>query len=176
MKLVGFIFDPTLSWGPMITHLAKKARVRLGAVCRLRRHLTAENMETMYTAFVRSVLEYGNALYMSACPTHLAKLDKIQTAAEKMGGFELESLADRREAAAISLGLKLLDGAGRGSLQQFAPKLVDNRPGSAAILSSSSTVKRRHAAGLQVAPFVRNKKKEMLGPYERSYFGVLPAV
>ena len=131
----------------------------------------------MYTAFVRSVLEYGNALYMSACPTHLAKLDKIQTAAEKMGGFELESLADRREAAALSLGLKLLDGAGRGSLQEFAPVLnMDVRPGSEASLAAGGTIKRRLAAGVQVIPFARNKKREMLDPYRRSYFGVLPSI
>ena len=76
----------------MINHLMKKARVRLGAICRLQHHLTSENLKTMYSTFVRSVLEYGNVDHMGARPTHLSKLDRVQATAAKMGGFRIESL------------------------------------------------------------------------------------
>ena len=177
MKLVGYIFDPTLSWGPMIAAVAKKARVRLGAIYRLHRHLSNNNLQTMYIAFVRSVLEYGNAMYMSACPSHLAKLDKIQLAAERMGSFKLESLASRREVAALNLSFKLLDGTQKGSLHEFKPTLnMDTVPGAVVALSASSAIKRRDATGVQVMPFYRDYKRHMLGSYKRSYFGALPGI
>lgn len=93
MKLVGFIFDSKLTWEPMVDYLAKKARIRLGAICRLRHHLDSDNLKTMYTAFVRSVIEYGSVLYVAAGSSYLNRFDKIQIAAEKMGGFTVESLA-----------------------------------------------------------------------------------
>ena len=50
--------------------------------------------------------------------THLAKLDRVQKSAERIGGFKIESLGSRREAVAVSLALDLLDGKGYGELQQ----------------------------------------------------------
>ena len=43
--------------------------------------------------------------------THLLKLDRIQAAAEKLGGLKLESLESRIDASLIGLLFKLLDGA-----------------------------------------------------------------
>ena len=63
-------------------------------------------MKTMYLMFIRSILEYGSILYMGAAKSHLDKLDRVQTAAEKLGNFKVESLQSRREAAAMSMGLK----------------------------------------------------------------------
>ena len=45
-----------------------------------------------------------------------------------------------------------------------------------ASLAAGGTIKRRLAAGVQVIPFARNKKREMLDPYRRSYFGALPSI
>ena len=57
-------------------------------------------------------------VYMGASDTNLAKLDRVQKSAERIGGFTIESLSSRREAAAVSLALDLLDGEGYGELQQ----------------------------------------------------------
>ena len=38
--------------------------------------LDDNNMKTMYTMVVRSVMEYGNVVYMGAAQTHLQKLDR----------------------------------------------------------------------------------------------------
>ena len=68
MKLVGFIFDSKMTWGPrpMVDMLAKKARCKLGAIRRLRPYLDSRNLKLMSTAFVRSGMEYGSVLYMGA--------------------------------------------------------------------------------------------------------------
>ena len=57
MKLVGFTFDEKLIWGAMVSALAKKARTRVDAIRRMARSLDSENMLTMYSAFVRPILE-----------------------------------------------------------------------------------------------------------------------
>ena len=77
--------------------------------------LDDNNMKTMYIMFVRSVMEYGNVVYMDAAQTHLEKLDRLQRSAERIGNFKVESLVARREAVAIRLALKLMDGQGRGN-------------------------------------------------------------
>ena len=70
---MGYIFDKALSWGPMISALAKKARTRTNPIRRMSRSLDSENMLTMYmySAFVRQILEYGSTMYMGATPTDL---------------------------------------------------------------------------------------------------------
>ena len=163
----------------MINHLVKQARVRLRIVCRLQSHLSRENLETMYSAFVRSALEYGSVLYMGAKGTHLAKLDRVQATAERMFGIEVEPLVERREGAAIALALKLLDGAGRGTLQSFASSLdYDMDKGAEVGLACGGCVKRRCASGVQVAPYPDPKpaRCEVLDAYKRSFFGVLPEI
>jgi hypothetical protein len=123
LKLVGFLFDCKLTWGPMIDAIAKKARIRLGALRRLRPLLNDSNMKTMYIMFVRSIMEYGSAQFQGAAESHLVKLDRIQESAMKLGNFMIEPLKHRREAATASLVFKLLDGRGRGELNRFTPTL-----------------------------------------------------
>lgn len=58
---------------------------------RLKPFLDSGNLETVYQAFVRSSLGYGNLEYMVGVPVHLQKLDRIQAATEKLGGFKLDN-------------------------------------------------------------------------------------
>ena len=87
---------------------------------------------------------------MGAAPVHLDKLDAIQRRAARVGRFEMESLASRREAAAVAFTLKLPDGGCRGVLKQMTsatvPTLVDNSN------RGKRTRDSRHlAAGVQLA-------------------------
>ena len=162
VKLVGYLFDEHLSWAGMIKDVAMKARRRLGMLVRLRPLLDDQNMQRMYTAFIRPVMEYGSLQYMGAAPTHLALLDRIQHTAEKIGRFTVESLQSRREAAAVVFTLKLLAGGGRGVLNDFVPELIDH-----------SKIKRsrdsRHAStGLQL---ISRCKVNSLDAFKRSYIG-----
>ena len=164
LKLCGFIFDVKMRWGPMIDVLAKKARCRLGAWRRLRFVLDDKNMETMYIMFVRSVMEYGSVVYMGAADSHLEKLDRIQSSAERIGNFKVESLQSRREAATMSLVLKLLDGKGRGKLQDHAPKLIDVK---------LPRFSRHTKDGLRLESVIRAKS---LNVYKRGFFGAAPII
>ena len=126
MNLVGFTltFDEKLNWGAMVSALAKKARTRVDDIRRMARSLDSENMLTMYSAFVRPILEYGSTLSMGAKPTNLEKLDRVQRTMERIGGFnsfKAEPLAARREVALIALTLKQLDGGCREGLCNYAP-------------------------------------------------------
>jgi hypothetical protein len=124
VKLVGYIFDGHMTWSTMLEKLYKKARSRMGMLVRLRSCLNNKNMETMYTSFVRPIMEYGSLAWMGAAVSHLEKLDSVQEAAMKIGRFKVESLASRRDAAAAAFACKLLDGKGRGVLKLHVPKVL----------------------------------------------------
>ena len=122
LKIVGFLFQSGMTWGSMVSKLAKKGRQRMAAFFRMKHSLSSQNLEIMYKAFVRSVMEYGHVSFRGAAVSHLNKLDVIQDRCSKIGGFELESLASRRDASLIGLVLKLLDGDGRGEVACCTPK------------------------------------------------------
>jgi hypothetical protein len=129
MKLVGFIFDKKLSWSTMISNLASKARNQLGALWRLRPVMDSSNLQQMYRAFVRSIMEYGGLEYMSARKTHLDKLDAVQRSAERIcsGQGVFEPLGVRRECSAFGMLCKMLDGEVRGGLKDFVPEFVGDQ-------------------------------------------------
>ena len=148
----------------MVHKLATKARQRIGALCRVRHLLNGENLKTIYLMFIRSIMEYNSVCWMGAAQSHLSKLDRIQASAERIGGFKVESLGCRREAAAMSIALKLLDGRGRGELNNFTPKLTEP-------LRLCRKRTRQTLEGIQVA---RKVKSSSLDVYKRSFEGVLP--
>ena len=123
--LVGLLIDQKLRWGPMVDKLAVKARQRVGALARVRHLLDSCSIQMIYSMFIRSILEYSSVCWMGAAPTHLAKLDRVQATAERIGGFQSEPLGLRREAAAVAFALKLLAGQGRGILKRFVPEVVE---------------------------------------------------
>jgi hypothetical protein len=164
LKLVGYLFDSKMTWGPMVDMLAKKARAKLGAIRRLCPFLDSQNIKLMYTTFIRSGMEYGSMLYMGAAETHLQKLDRIQLSAQAMGGFEVESLGARREAACVKFACKLLAGKGRGSLADYAPTLVDVQARS-----------RHQSGGLQLIMPVAPSKYP-LECFRRSFLFQLPRI
>ena len=94
-----------------------------------------------------------------AATTHLQKLDRIQRAAEKLGNFKVGSLESRRDASLIGLLFKLLDGDGRGKLNDFKPTIIDVAPAR----------KGRHTTtGLQLED--KTNTKSLIG-YERRIVG-----
>ena len=127
-------------------------------------------MKTMYMAFVRSILEYGNVLYMGAAQTHLDKLDAVQSAAEKFGRFKADSLQSRREAAAIDLALKLLDQDCRPGLNQFAPALISGL----SVNHDHSTQTQDRMDGIQLQPCVLSKYP--LDIFRRSFLGSIHTI
>ena len=163
VKLVGYTFDEEMTWASMIGAIATKARVRLGMLNRLRPLLSDHNMEAIYTSFIRPIMEYGSMQFMGAADTHLKKLDTIHEKAQRIGNFTLGPLKSRREAAAISFTLKLLDGKGRGVLDAYVPVFVDNTK-----LHNYST--QNAPKGLQIKD--RSRHKSLIS-FDRSYLGCI---
>ena len=117
----------------------------------------------MYKAFVRSTLEYGNLVYMSAAASNKEKLDRVQSAAAKMGQFEIESLGSRRQAALIGFVFKLMNGDGREMLNDFIHTLIETA------LSASS--KMGHSRIKEASDF-----RDTTQQYDRSIGGQIPVI
>jgi acetyl/propionyl-CoA carboxylase alpha subunit len=164
--LVGLKIDRRMRWGPMVDKLATKARQRIGALSKVRQHLNSDNLKTVYQMFIRSIMEYNSVSWMGAAQSYLDKLDRVQLSAQKIGNFSVESLQARREAAAMSLALKLLDGKGRGDLQNFVPALIEP-------IKMCKRITRHTLDGIQLAS---NIKATSLDVYKRSFQGVLPQI
>lgn len=125
----------------------------------------------MKCMFIRSILEYGSLAYMGASATTLSKLDAVQAAAEKLGGFKSQPLQLRREAATISFALKMLNGGCRGHLKRFVPKLVNNAG------PTNRRTRFTERNGTQIAPATNQVPgKFSLGSYARGFLGVLPDI
>ena len=167
LKLVGYLFDQKMTFGPMVSKLAKKARSRVAALRRIRHLLSVENLKLMYTMFVRSTKEYGSVSFMGAAITHLEKLDRVQDSAVRCCGFEVESLQSRREAAAAALALKLLDGGAHVKLQPFAPKFVKN------VSLTKKRTRHNSSFGLQLE---RRTKTSSLNTFKRSFPGCIHTI
>ena len=164
--LVGLKIDNKMRWGPMVKKLATKARQRIGALSRVRHFLDSENIKTVYLMFIRSIMEYNSISWMGAAQSHLDKLDKVQHSAEKIGNFTAEPLQARRDAAAMSFALKLLDGKARGVLKNFIPVVTEP-------LRLCKKRTRQCLEGTQILPTVRAKSLDV---YRRSLRGVLPRI
>ena len=70
-------------------------------------------------------MEYGLLVYFGATEGNLAKLDAIQSSAERLCKTKFRPLSDRRDAAAFGLICKLLDGECVDQLQGLAPQLLE---------------------------------------------------
>ena len=124
-KVIGYMLDSKMTWGPMIDQLARKARGRLAALARIKHLLNSSNLQQIYCMFIRSIMEYGSLAWAGAGPVHLAKLDLIQDRAMRMCDFQVEELQLRKEAGIITFALKLMGGKARGVLKSHVPELYE---------------------------------------------------
>ena len=104
---------------------------------------------------------------MIAAPSTLQKLDQVQAAAAKLGGFKVESLEARRDASLVGLLFKLLDGKGRGQpiyINNLKPEVTEMDP---------KKICRNTLIRLQI---VDKTNSESLLSYERSIVGRAPTI
>ena len=76
--------------------------------------LTSQDLCLMYRSWIHPVLEYGNILYTGAASRHH---DHLQTRTQQTCCSTFQLLSPRCNAAIIGLICCLLDGEGRGNLQ-----------------------------------------------------------
>ena len=124
LKILGFTFDSSFTWGSHMYMIISKTKQRLAQLCRLSSYLDSVGLSIMYKSFVRSCLEYGHLLYFGAARGYLKRLDALQCRAASVCHSTFPSLESCRHAAAIGFLSRLLDGEGRGDLQSFLPHFV----------------------------------------------------
>jgi ribonuclease HI len=86
-KFLGVIFDKKLTWQPHIDYIVTKCKKRIN----LLRSTSGTNwgastkaLLTIYRTLIRPIIEYADISYDTAKPTHLKKLDRIQSLALKI--------------------------------------------------------------------------------------------
>ena len=138
-----------------------------------------------YKAFVRSKIEYGNLIYWGAAGGYLEKLDRVQSSGAvsmlaDSSAFFIPSLESRRQAAAVGLTCKLLDGQGRGALGEVQP--VFAAPPTTKSTRSSDRLAAQRAAGpqhphqLKAAAIRHTGNRRSLVAYKRSYRARIPEI
>jgi hypothetical protein len=103
---------------------------------------------------------------MGTAQTHLDKLDRIQTSAQKIVGFKIESLQCRREAVAVAFALKLMGGRPRGVLKDFIPKVVE----------PLKLTRKRTRHTLKGTHIETTSKSKSLETSKRGFHGALPNI
>ena len=176
LEALGFTIDPRGNWSLHAKAVAKEARKRLGAIRRIAHMLDDRAKMMAYKAFVRSKIEYGNLIYWGAAEGYLEKLDRVQSSAVSMladsSAFFIPSLESRRQAAAVGLTCKLLDGQGRGALSEVQPVFA---PPTTKSTRSSDRLAAQRAAGpqhphqLKAAAIRHTGNRPSLVTYKRSY-------
>ena len=82
-KFLGMLLDRRLTWAPHISQLRETCQkdLRVLAVLASRRWgASADTLSRIYTALIRSKLDYGGFLLSSAAPTNRKKLERVQFA------------------------------------------------------------------------------------------------
>jgi hypothetical protein len=177
LTLVGFVFDKRLTWKPMVDKVASKARRALGAIRRIKKLLGPSALAVLYKAFVRSILEYGLLEYIAAAPSHLCKLDRIQSSAQRLCGSKFTPLSDRRDAAAFGLICKLLGGECVQQLQDMCPTVIVEKGDRSAIAGrtrSNESFVKGHSGYPRLK--ISNRARPRLDSYHRSFGGQMDSI
>ncbi|CAH1257150.1 NLRC5 [Branchiostoma lanceolatum] len=121
-KCLGVTFQADLGWGTHVMDITTKGSKRLYLLCRLRQfNLPVEDLVTVYTCFIRPVLEYAAPLWHPGLTNaQHKKIERIQRRATRIilghnlsynqacKTLKLQSLYERREDLCIEFGKKLL--------------------------------------------------------------------
>jgi len=124
VKLLGVTLDQHLTFGPCIDNVVNKCQGLLGILAKATLCLPKELLKLLYTALIRSHMEYCSSIFSSAAKTHLKKLDVTQRKAAHiiyevprdahvdilLLFLKLDELGDRREAHLVKLIKSFLSG------------------------------------------------------------------
>ena len=130
-RFLGMVLDRQLTWAPHISQLKETCQkdLRVLAVLASKRWaVNADTLRKIYTALIRSKLEYGGFLLASAAKTHTQKLQRIQYAgARLMLGALRCTNTNKLEAEA---NIPPLDLVWRENMVKYATRVlcIDNHP------------------------------------------------
>jgi hypothetical protein len=87
VKFLGVIFDSKLNWKAHIDYIIEKCKKRLNLMRAISGNgwgACKKTLLTIYKALIRSILDYGDVAYSSACKRQLDRLSCIQTEALRL--------------------------------------------------------------------------------------------
>ena len=84
VQLLGVTIDQHFTMAAHINQVSKKCHGLLGILRRAASYLPPSLLTLIYTSVIRSYLEYNSAVYATAAPTHLNKLQTIQKIASRI--------------------------------------------------------------------------------------------
>ena len=139
-KHLGLYISNDCSWHDHITYIKDKAWGRINVMRKLKYKLDRKSLETIYTAFIRPLLEYGSVTWDNCTQYEKQKLEKIQTEAARIatGTTKLmslqslynetkwDSLEKRRNDHKLSLFLKMMNSLAPLYLSSLIPPTVNS--------------------------------------------------
>lgn len=141
VKLLGITLDKHLTFKTHIDAVAMKCHGLIGVLARSAPFMPTKLLRLSYESLVRSQLEYCSAVFASAAPTHLHKLDIIQKIASRiitrsercahsaplLESLGLESLLERRNAHIIDLVKQFISGNCHPAMTTLLATTHDNK-------------------------------------------------
>ena len=135
-KHLGMFLDNRLTFSQHVNEKISKVNKIIGVILRLRNSLPRHSLLTIYKAFARPHLDYGDIIYDD--PTNnsfISRLESIQynaalaitgcirgTSRDKLyAEIGLESLADRRHCRKVCFFFKIVNGFAPGYLSSYLP-------------------------------------------------------
>ena len=93
-KHLGIYFSNDCTWHYHIDHIKEKAWFRINVMRKLKFKLDRKSLETIYIAFIRPLLEYGDVIWDNCTQYEKHELEKIQNEAARIvtGATKLVSL------------------------------------------------------------------------------------
>ena len=83
-KHLGITFSNDLRWNAHLNHICSKAYKRINVLRKLKFTLDRNTLETIYTTFIRPLLEYGDVLFDNCTRQEKDDLEKIQHEAARI--------------------------------------------------------------------------------------------
>ena len=108
-QVLGFTFDSLLTWESYILRMLNLGKQRVSKLYRVLFPFYKSTLVfDVYRSWIRPTLEYGNILYSGAVPSHVRRLENLQTRIERTCCSTFESLLHCHHAAIIGFVCCLL--------------------------------------------------------------------
>ena len=134
-RYLGLILASNLKWDIHIDDLVTKAKKRLNMMLPLKHRVDRKTLETIYTSFVRPVIEYAIAVWGGTYDTTRTKLEQINVSAMRIISgatsnssttklyqeTSLETIVERRDQATLKLFYKIKSGIAPNYLHELIP-------------------------------------------------------
>ena len=95
-KHLGLYLSSDCSWHQTISYIKDKAWLRINIMRKLKFKVDRRLLETIYTTFIRPLLEYGDNIWDNCTQAEKYELDKIQNEATRIatGATKLVSITN----------------------------------------------------------------------------------